>query len=523
MAPTSKVEQLTQEAKDAKARVDAALARINERKNGGRKRGGPESTASLVAAQHKAERKLDQAFEDLRGELARASTRTDEVLRVQKSMLDGQVRQGRKLGRLLHGQQSMDMALRGGGDSPGRKFGRSAQLKSWLSIKAGLGAPVQVGSFHRHAMKATPLSTDAATNLSEPDRRGIESLIETPQRRLRIRDLLQSVRTNKGSFEYFREIGFMAASRGSMTSITSSGTTATATTAVAHGLKTGDRVSIRDAVESKYNGEEIKVTVTGAQTFTYTVVSAGATSATGTITWVNIRTHGAPAFVAEGAAKPEAEFTLERKTGIIMKIAQFIKVTDETLDDIPRMEGLIDNKLTYGLKYKEDRALLYGSGSGEILGLLVDPARQQYAWSDGEVTDNKGDAIRRAAGVLSIAEYEATGAVMHPIDWEDIELLKDQQGRYIYIPIQNNDGSIGPRFWRLPVVETPSIAQGTALVGAFAIAATLYDREDASVRIGEEQDDMTKNKKTILAEERLGLAIERPESFVEVTFDSQPS
>jgi hypothetical protein len=66
-----------------------------------------------------------------------------------------------------------------------------------------------------------------------------------------------------------------------VTSITRASTTATVT-ATAHGFTTGDQINIRGAAETDYNGDFI-VTVTDANTFTYTVSGSPATPATGTI------------------------------------------------------------------------------------------------------------------------------------------------------------------------------------------------------------------------------------------------
>jgi hypothetical protein len=66
-----------------------------------------------------------------------------------------------------------------------------------------------------------------------------------------------------------------------ITSITRASTTATVT-ATAHGFTTGDQVNIRGAAETDYNGDFL-VTVTDANTFTYTVSGSPATPATGTI------------------------------------------------------------------------------------------------------------------------------------------------------------------------------------------------------------------------------------------------
>lgn len=65
-------------------------------------------------------------------------------------------------------------------------------------------------------------------------------------------------------------------------SVTRVGTTATATTATPHKLATGMSTTISGADQAAYNGT-FPVTVTGANAFTYQVVGAPATPATGTI------------------------------------------------------------------------------------------------------------------------------------------------------------------------------------------------------------------------------------------------
>lgn len=68
------------------------------------------------------------------------------------------------------------------------------------------------------------------------------------------------------------------------TSLTRSGSTATCVTNTAHGLSTGDTVSMNGMNETDYRGEFV-VTVTNSTTFTYTVANSPATPATGNIGW----------------------------------------------------------------------------------------------------------------------------------------------------------------------------------------------------------------------------------------------
>lgn len=68
-----------------------------------------------------------------------------------------------------------------------------------------------------------------------------------------------------------------------ISSITRSGQTATVTTTSDHNLSSNVLVDISGAIETEYNGTEIVIQVTGANTFTYTVVGTPSTPATGTI------------------------------------------------------------------------------------------------------------------------------------------------------------------------------------------------------------------------------------------------
>src|SRR5690606_30997209 len=118
--------------------------------------------------------------------------------------------------------------------------------------------------------------------------------------------------------------------------------------------------------------------------------------------------------------------------------------------------------------------------------------------------------------------YEPTGVVMHPNDWEDIELTKDANGQYLIAVSVALGGQ--PRLWRLPVVDTPACPEGTAIVGAFGTAVQPYGRAPANMRISEQHADFfIRNAIVILAEQRLAMAVKRPESIVVVSFDSAPA
>ena len=165
----------------------------------------------------------------------------------------------------------------------------------------------------------------------------------------------------------------------------------------------------------------------------------------------------------------------------------------------------------YGLKLKEEEQLLNGDGlNGNLHGIIP----QATAFSNPATAVTKYtiiDQMRLAMLQAILAEYPASGHVLNPIDWATMELLKDNEGRYI---IGQPQGETDPTLWRLPVVETQAIAPTKFLTGAFNMAAQIFDAEDASIEVGFENDDFTRNLLTILCEERLALAVYRPEAFI---------
>ena len=63
-------------------------------------------------------------------------------------------------------------------------------------------------------------------------------------------------------------------------------------------------------------------------------------------------------------------------------------------------------------------------------------------------------------------------------------------------------------------MATQAITVDKVLTGAFDMAAQVFDQWEGRVEAGYQNDDFTRNKVTFLAEERLALAVYRPEAFI---------
>jgi HK97 family phage major capsid protein len=217
------------------------------------------------------------------------------------------------------------------------------------------------------------------------------------------------------------------------------------------------------------------------------------------------------AMVAEGGLKPGSDIQLELKTTGAKVIAHWMKASRQVLDDIPQLRSIIDQRLLFGLALKEEQQLLFGDGVGQNLFGIV-PQATPYVAAFVPAAETAIDTMRLAMLQAVLAEYPATGHVLHPTDWARIELTKDDLGRYI---IGNPQGQAAPTLWGLPVVATPAMTVDKFLTGAFKLGAQLFDRWAARVEVAtENEDDFVKNLLTILAEQREALAVYRPEAFI---------
>jgi len=215
--------------------------------------------------------------------------------------------------------------------------------------------------------------------------------------------------------------------------------------------------------------------------------------------------------VAEGTRKPESSLKYDLLTASVRKQAHFIKASSEIMADAPGLASMIDGRLRYGLEFKEELQLLNGDGTGQnLLGLRTGATAFNKAFLVNGETNI--DVIRLALLQASLAEYPATGTIIHPTNWADIETTKDADGNYI---IGNPQGTLSPTLWSLPVIATQAMGLNNFLTGAFSMAAQIFDRMDATVMVStEDGTNFIDNLVTVLAEQRLALAIYRPEAFI---------
>jgi HK97 family phage major capsid protein len=222
----------------------------------------------------------------------------------------------------------------------------------------------------------------------------------------------------------------------------------------------------------------------------------------------------AAAETAEGSAKPEAALDWTLRTETASKIAVWIPATSESLADVSWLRSTIQNRLVFMLRRREEAQLLNGDGTAPNISGITDRSGLQ---TQAKGSDPTPDAILKAANLIRVNSfYEPDGVVIDPLDMQDIRLLRTADGIYIFG--SPSDPYTAIRLWGMEVRETTAQTDNTAIVGAFGTAAQVFRRSGITVTASTEHASyFVENKVAILAEERLALAVYRPNAFCTVT------
>ena len=182
-----------------------------------------------------------------------------------------------------------------------------------------------------------------------------------------------------------------------------------------------------------------------------------------------------------------------------------------------QLGSLIDAELRYGLQLEEEHQFLSGDGTGQnILGLI--PQSTPYSAPFAVDHEQMLDVLLLAIAQAEASLIPADGVIVNSLDWRKMQALKDSQGRYLG---SGPFGLASSLAWQLPVVATPSLEPGEFMVGGFKAAAQIFDRMDIEVLVSsEDRDNFIKNMLTVRAEERVALAVKRPQALVYGTYPS---
>ena len=225
----------------------------------------------------------------------------------------------------------------------------------------------------------------------------------------------------------------------------------------------------------------------------------------------------ASATTGTSGKKPESALAYSTQTSSVRTLAHWIPVTNRMLSDAPAIAGIINGRLLVGLGLELEDQVLTGNGSGENFTGLLNVSGINI---QGKGSDNTLDALFKARTQVRVnGKGRPSAYVLHPNDWESVRLARENAdtgtlGGYL----MGAPSISGPvTVWGIPVVESEAITENTGLVGDWSQGASLFDREQAAVRVGTIDQQFVRNMQTILAELRAAFVIWRPAMFTKIT------
>lgn len=235
----------------------------------------------------------------------------------------------------------------------------------------------------------------------------------------------------------------------------------------------------------------------------------------------------ATATTGTSGLKPESGMAFEEATVAVKTLAHWTPITRQVIWDTPQLQTYVEQRLLDGLRLVESAQLLNGDGTGaNLLGILnttgiqfLDNTATTGYWatnalsSAGQSNENFDRILRAKTLIRTVGRAVPNFVVLNPADLEIF--LSSVDGQRQYYGAGPFSGAGIPNLWGLRVVEDENIAEGEALVGDGRMAA-VWDRMQAQILIDTIDDQFVRNMLTILAEERLALAVYRPAAFAYV-------
>jgi HK97 family phage major capsid protein len=215
----------------------------------------------------------------------------------------------------------------------------------------------------------------------------------------------------------------------------------------------------------------------------------------------------------ESGAYGEAALALTEQSDEVEKIAVFLPVTDEQLEDVAALAGYINSRLTYMLRARLDGQILVGDGSTpNLLGTL----NLASLLSQAKSTDPTPDAFYKAMTQVRVTGFaEPSVCFIHPNDWQSIRLLRTADGIYIF----GNPMQAGPsQLWGVPVVQTTRETENTGIVGDYRGFSNLYMRRGVTLKVTDSHaSNFTQGVQVIRADMRVAMVHYRDTAFCKVT------
>jgi HK97 family phage major capsid protein len=195
-------------------------------------------------------------------------------------------------------------------------------------------------------------------------------------------------------------------------------------------------------------------------------------------------------------------------------IAAWKKLGRQELADVAGLANIIESRLVYLVSRRIENQIVNGSGVGEnLLGILNSTGIGSVAYSSSSPVS---DLILAGLTQVRLANAEPSAILLNPVTYQAM-LEAKATGSGERLDSGGAFESPADAIWGVKVIQSPVIGPNQALVADWGRATTLYVREAVNARVSDaDQDDFLRNRVTMLAEARVGLALWQPSAIVVV-------
>lgn len=217
--------------------------------------------------------------------------------------------------------------------------------------------------------------------------------------------------------------------------------------------------------------------------------------------------------IAEGTTFGEAALALTERSLPVEKIAVWLPMTDEQLEDEPGARAYVEARLENMIRQRLDLQVLAGDGSTPNLkGTNAVSGIQSQALGADTLLDA---SYKLFTSIRTDGFAEPSVAFTRPTYWQSVALLKTADGVYIY----SNPASGAPSvLWGVPVVQTMASPAGLLMTGDYANYAFLGIKRGIDVQVtNAHSDHFINGKQAIRMDMRAVMVHVRPKAFGKVT------
>lgn len=223
---------------------------------------------------------------------------------------------------------------------------------------------------------------------------------------------------------------------------------------------------------------------------------------------------GLPQEINEGDTFTQAKLALVERSKTVEKLGVWIPMTDEQLEDVEGAQAYINQRLTAMMHMRVDTQLLNGDGSTpNLLGTLSVGGINTATQGSDSIPDA---AYKMFTTIRTSAFAEPSVVFIHPTKWQNVVLLKDSTGQYIW---GNPASNAGPEsLWGVTVVPTTVCPSSKLVTGDYTTHASFMVKRGLEMQVTNAHSDYFIKGKQALRMDLRALAVHfRPTAFGAVT------